>query len=130
MQRTKILLMKNFHTSVVPIHTLGIKFLPNDVFHKLVFWDMRTKSNLKAFLLLWLWISLLGLIALASKRLGHCGHISSTFGKYFEAKEITKNMKNSYAKTAGLLACLLGISTRHVRSATSQVSWEHSQHGL
>ena len=90
-------------------YKLGIKFLLNDVFHKLVFWDVRTKSNFEAFLLLWCWISLLGLIALASKRLGHCGHISSTFGKYFEAKEITKNMKNSYAKTAGLLAHCLPV---------------------
>ena len=54
---------------------------------------MRTKSNLKAFLLLWLWISLLGLIALASKRLVHCGHISSMFGKYFEAKVVEKTQQ-------------------------------------
>ena len=54
---------------------------------------MRTKSNLKAFLLLWCWISLLGLIALASKRLGHCGHISSSFGKYFEAEVVEKTRR-------------------------------------
>ena len=54
---------------------------------------MRTKSNFEAFLLLWCWISLLGLIALASKKLGHCGHISSTFGKYFEAKVVEKTRR-------------------------------------
>ena len=54
---------------------------------------MRTKLNLKAFLLLWYWFFLLGLIALAFQRLGQCGHISSTFGKYFEAKVVEKHEK-------------------------------------
>ena len=57
------------------------------------------------------------------------------FGKYFRSQRNTKHVKNSYAKTAGLPACLLGIFmlwlTQHACSVTSQISWEHSKfHGL
>ena len=53
----------------------------------------------------------------------------------FKVTEIKKHMKNSYAKTAGLLACLLqGIFricmfwlTQHVCSITSQIRLEHSK---
>ena len=68
------------------VQLLGIEFLPNDVFHKLVFRDMRTKLNSKAFLLLWLRISWLGLIALASKRLHLSGHFSSLKGKFLRSQ--------------------------------------------
>ena len=49
--------------------------------------------NLKAFLLLWFHISLLGLIALAFERLVISGHNSSLFGKYFEAKVVEKTRR-------------------------------------
>ena len=67
-----------------------------------------------------------GYITLAIKSLVVSGHSSSMFGKYFEAKEVTKQVKNSYAKTAGLPVCLLGIFmlwlTQHACSVTSQIS--------
>ena len=112
---------------------LGIEFLPNDVFHKLVFWDMRIKLNLKAFLLLWYWFFLLGLIALAFQRLGQCGHISSTFGKYFEAKVVEKTRKilpTHTTHTGTLFAYLLLLSwpayfrhNKHIRSENTLLGW-------
>ena len=51
---------------------------------------VNMKLNLDNFLLLWLMISLLGLAALAFEKLVISGLSSPMFGKYFEAKEITK----------------------------------------
>ena len=48
--------------------------------------------------------SLPGLAALSFEKLVISDHLSSTFGKYFEAKESTKTTTNSYAKTAGMSA--------------------------
>ena len=46
--------------------------------------------------------------------------LSSTFGKYFEAKESTKTRMNSYAKTAGMSAQSMPVNTEMVDPACPQ----------
>ena len=48
------------------------------------------------------------------------GSFSSMFGKYFEAKESTKSMTNSYAKTAGMSAASTPVNTESVDPACPQ----------
>ena len=107
------------------IHTRPKKI---ETYSFLMMWSgLKSNSSLEFRKLLTLKLSstLLGLAALAFERLVISGHSSSVFGKYFRGQRNHKTheeFKNSYAKTAGLVACLLGIFTRHVHSATSQVS--------
>ena len=64
--------------------------------------------------------SLPGLAALSFEKLMISDHLSSTFGKYFEAKESTKSMTNSYAETAGMFARSTPVNTELVDPACLQ----------